>query len=643
MGKSIIIFIALLCLGNTFTFAQKVKVKVKNEIIEINGNEVGKIIELEKDKLIYSVQDLSNNEILKVAVNRAPFASQQFVNNWMTISSPKYKQVNVVDYDMISLQFSPPNDFVVSENLAKKYGIFTENGINQDGLAEFFSKKRTSESMEDRTGYGGVEMNGYGEGFTGKIKEKDGILLFDKTQVCKISEKDSLITYTSLDGSKIVSVIVHDYSVHLENSNADFNWLEVSDNQGRSVEIKKEGMSNFGGSSKQVNALLSEKYNILTENGISNLDDFFAIKRKKLSEEYNIVQEGYLKSEALKKATLDARGHLYKINDKAEILASDTNENLGRIIVPKDLVMTKESTTRVQVGERNDKKILELSPINSDTFLADFYDGEKLYFRTDNANFNFSKSREIFISEVLDFIIVQKKDSILELGYEKFKEIKKKQAIEAYKKRKAISPNIYGQSGYIIDEDGEKWEGKISISFEELINPEKDDSDSVIFKNVQEIGPGSSKYGKELQLEYVNEKGKTKKDIFKSSNGIEFHVTDSNGKDEVYRGIKTNVDELEAALMATSLNFNYSSFYLIEKEDNDILMYKNPLTLAKGIKAKSNDRGLTFFSDSSEKNYLKLKKYLSDCTSLPENFIDLDYTKQESITTILNYYNSSCK
>ena len=165
----------------------------------------------------------------------------------------------------------------------------------------------------------------------------------------------------------------------------------------------------------------------------------------------------------------------------------------------------------------------------------------------------------------------------------------------------------------------------------------------MVFKNVVEIGGGDTKYGKELQLEYVNEKGKTKKDIFKSSNEVEFHVTDANGKENVYRGIKTNIDELEAAIMAASLNFNYSSFYLIEKEDNDILLYKNPLTLAKGIKTKVNDRGLTFFSDSSEKNYLKLKKYLSDCTNLPENFKDLDYTKQESLTTILNYYNSSCK
>ena len=630
MKKYSVVFIVLLLIS-TFSFAQKqrVKVKVKKEVIEANGNAVAKIIELEKDNLIFSIQDLSGNEVLKVVVNKPTYDSQLYLNNWMTVSGTNFEQVNVVDYDMISFGFSPDADLVVSENLIKKYGIFSEAGLNEEKLNAFFSKERISQNKENKTGYGGVE--------------KDGVLTFDKTPVSKIYVKDSLITYTSLDNSKTLNVIEYDYVVHLDDRDAKFEWLELTDDKGRSVELKKETMSTFGNSTKQISALLSKKYNLLTVDGISNLDGFYAIKRRKLSDEYTIVLEKFLKDEAIKKSILDSRRPLYTFNEAGDIFDTKNNDDLGRFIAPKSLLMTSESTTEIQVGERTNKKILHLKPVSSTTFHAKFFDGEELFFRTENTDIEDSETRKALYSDILNFIIVQEKDSILELGYDEFKSIRKEKAIENYNKRKALSPNIYGQPGYVIDEDGEKREGKISIHFEELINPAKDVDDSVVFKNVAEVGGGSSKYGKEVQLEFVNEKGKTKKDTFKSNNGIEFYLTGSNGNETVYRGIKTNIDEFEAALMAASLNFNYSSFYLIESEDNNNTFYKDPLTLTKGIKVGDNERGLSFFSESSEKNYLKLKKYLSDCENLPESFKNLDYTKQESITTILNYYNSSCK
>lgn len=639
MGKSFRIFIALLFLVNTFSFAQKVKIQVKKDIITANKVEVAKIVEIDEDKLLYAVEDLAGTKILEVQVNNSGSSAKLYKDNWMTVSSPNFKIINVVDYDMLGM--STDHRSIIGSALGKKYGFFSEKGFDQSKLEEFFKIQRTSENKELRTGYGGVEMKGYGQGFDGKLKIKDGIVSFDKKEIAKISEKDSLISYTSINDDTQLNVVYYNYLIEAERQNKRFSWLELSDNKGHSADIRMEYLLNFGGDTKQITTLLSKVYNVLTVNGIQNLDEFFAIERPKLSEPYNLANAQHLKSMEEMKAIIDARRPLYQLSETGEITRTIDDEYLGRIILPESLLMNKESTTVIQVGERKDKKVLELTPAGSSIFTAGFFGDDYYYFRSNNTNLSFQDNKQELRSEILNFIIAKQKDSMLNLGYEEYKEIRKIKAIERYKARKLVSPNIYASPGFLIDDDGEKWEGQISIQFEELINPEIDDS--VVFKNVVEIGGGDTKYGKELQLEYVNEKGKTKKDIFKSSNEVEFHVTDANGKENVYRGIKTNIDELEAAIMAASLNFNYSSFYLIEKEDNDILLYKNPLTLAKGIKTKVNDRGLTFFSDSSEKNYLKLKKYLSDCTNLPENFKDLDYTKQESLTTILNYYNSSCK
>lgn len=631
--KKINYILLLLIFAVGFTsFAQKVKVKVKDEIISANKIDVAKIIEVDEDNFLYTLEDLSGTKILDIQINDSGSSSDIFSSNWMTISSPNFKTKGVVDFGAVGM--STDKRSMLGLILGRKYGLFSENGINQSKLEDFFKIERTSNNKERRTGYGGSEMKRYAEGFDGKVKSKKGVITFDKAEIAKYTEQDSLISYSSSNNQ--LNVIYHNYLIEGELKDKRFKWLEISDNSRRSAEVRMEYSSDFGNDLKQITLLLAKAYNILTLNGVENLDEFYAIERPKLSGEYDEAMAAHQKMLDEIRAIVDTRRPLYKLSETGEITRTIDDEYLGRIILPKSLVMAKESATKIQVGERKDKKVLELTPVGSNIFLADFFGDDYYYFRSKNTSLAFNENKQELRSEILNFIIGKKKDSMLNLGYEEFKSIRKGQAIKRYKARKLVSPNINGQPGYVIDDEGEKWEGNISINFEELINPEKDDS--AVFKNIVEIGGGGSKYGKEVQVEYPNKKGKTKNKTIKSSSGAEFHVGE-----QIYRGYKANVDGLEVAASAMALNFNYSSYYLVIAENEDIVLYKNPLTLAKGIKTKVQERGFNFITRNPERNFEKLKEYLGDCTNVPDSLKDIDYNKPESINTLIEYYKSSCK
>ncbi|WP_405400065.1 hypothetical protein [Maribacter sp. Asnod2-G09] len=621
-----------------FSQQKKVKIKVSKDKIVVNKVDVAKIVEVDEDKMLYAIEDLSGKKILDIKVNNSGAGIDLNRNNWMTVTSSEFKTVNIVDYNMVGMSTDPMNTIGLS--LGRNFDLFTESGVNQSGLEDFFKVGKTSQNKEKRTGYGGPEIDSYGEGFDGKVKIKNDIVTLGKSEVAKLVEKDSLFTYTSFDGSKSLNVIFHDYIIYGEKENNRFRWLELSDNKGNSADVRMEFTLNFANNSKQITVLLAKAYNLITTDGLANLDSFFAINRPELSGDYNMAKAENDKMLAEMKATVDRRRPLYKLSETGEIKRASDDQYLGKIILPKNLDMIEESTTKIIVGERFNKKILELIPTGGrNEFVAIFYGNDYYYFRSDNTNIAFEKDQQEIREEILNLIIGKNKDSILDLGYEEYKAIKLSEAVKRYKARKLLSPNIYAKQGFVIDDEGEKFEGKISINFEELINPAKDES--VVFKNVAEVG-GNSKYGKEVYVAYVNEKGKDKAKTFKSSRGTQFYIDEGNSAGK-YVGFKTNVDEFEAAIAAVSLNFNYSSYYYVLSESDKIIFYKKPLTDAKGIKTKVQDRGYNFITANADRNFERLKKYLEDCSSLPESFKDLDYTSIEDINTLIEYYNSSCK
>ncbi|TDT46385.1 hypothetical protein CLV90_0435 [Maribacter spongiicola] len=292
MNRTIIILLIMFFCFNSF--AQKVKIK-KGKIL-LDNIEVGVIEAINKSEIVYSFKDLSGNELLKADVDIANGSTRPFEFNWMTITSNNYSQVNTVDYSMLSMSLSHPK--IIAEILIKTYGLYDGNGFRQDKIDQFFSQPRTSKYKEDATGNGGSDISGLDEGFGGKIKVKDNQVLFDKVPVAIVKINNGVYTYTSLKDNKKLKVDF--YVAELAGTDETLKWLAVSENKRRS-EIKMEYLSGSARDENAITQLLSKKYNLITLNGIENVDEFFKVDRKNLTEEYrtmfNEAKESYILAE----------------------------------------------------------------------------------------------------------------------------------------------------------------------------------------------------------------------------------------------------------------------------------------------------------------------------------------------------------
>lgn len=193
---------------------------------------------------------------------------------------------------------------------------------------------------------------------------------------------------------------------------------------------------------------------------------------------------------------------------------------------------------------------------------------------------------------------------------------------------KKESKNFYEQSGYIINEKGEKKTGRITAEFESI----KAESSSGM--------ADMTAYGKTVTLKYTNEKGRQKTENYKSKNGIRFCI-DKEGKEECYLGLKTIGNTLAAAGSLNSLSFYFSSFYKILYENKGYLVLVDPLLPSDFIiKIANQQKGLYTNKSSVD----KLKKNVSDyfkCDSF--EFENYDFKTLEGLIKVLKDYKNDCK
>ena len=192
-----------------------------------------------------------------------------------------------------------------------------------------------------------------------------------------------------------------------------------------------------------------------------------------------------------------------------------------------------------------------------------------------------------------------------------------------YDVAKTKSANIYEANGYVINENKEKLEGKITALFEEVKNPN------------DYLGTEIATYGKEVTFVLPN--GVTK--IYRSKKNIKFCVQTPNGE-ECYLGLKTigNTGEIGGSL--NSLSFDFSKFYKIiyEKNENIILVdviYSNDFIL----KIAKQEKGL--YTNKSDNN--KLKKNFIEYVNCPEIvFENFDFKTKDGLIKLLEAYQSKC-
>ena len=491
--KSILsIVITLFCINASI--AQKVKVK-KDKVL-VDGTEVAMIVALDKKEIKYVIKDLAGEELFEVDVDIAEGSTRPFEFNWMTISSQSYPQVNVVDYSMLSMSLSHPK--IIAEILTKTYGMFTQDGVDSNKIAEFFDAARTSKFKEDATGSGAADMANLDDGFNGKVRVKKDQVLFDKEAVAKVKVNDGVYTFSSLDGKNTFKV---DFFVaELAGKGETLKWLAVSDKK-RKSEIKMEYLS---GNTSDVNALaklLAEKYNIITANGIENLDEFFGVARKNLTEEYRVIfneaKEAYLKAERsitfkIEEEDLKRKSIISDI-EIGLISSKEGEKRLGTVETLKGVNFNAPNFYVNVIDKSNDlvAKITAMPDAEKKEFFLVGYDNKR---HTINIDGDTQFSKSTFYRSLAKILVENGYGNAVEFGVVRAKEM----AIEEYYAKSAEAGNLLAASGYMLTSKREKRNGLITLYFKYIPIPDgvKDNEENTTLARVD-----GNKTGKQFRFQ----------------------------------------------------------------------------------------------------------------------------------------------
>lgn len=478
--------------------------------------------------------------------------------------------------------------------------------------------------------------------FAQKVKVKKGQVLIDGVAVAKFEEPIRLdYIITSLDNSNSIKVTYKTLKITEEVTK---QWLIVSDVSGeRKTEVEMEFFS-FSMNLKKLTAeLLIKKFPIITSNGIENLDGFFSEDRPNLTEEFNGLlsnQAGIEKEARAISASLNIDTDSRRIFEGNVPYTTSTVDDREREKGSYDnLIATYSSSISngsnfpvFSIYDLDNHKVATAStgPFNEIFVTLPYQDAEFTYkgkIKLTGSSSEYQKGE--FVKEVIGWLYVNEVPLGNQMNNERNQVIdgKNEVAWSEYEDAKTNSSNLYDVNGYVVDEEGVKYEGNITMEWENIPSPQSvqgDDSGMVV--NI-----GSGNYGSSVQIKYLNEKEKSRFKHFKSKDGVDFYAKNEDGSEIHYKGIT----------IVKSNSKTDSKFYEILEENTKITFFTNPSNKNNAGIIIPGKKGFMFIIANKEKNYIALKEYLN--CDLPVDFKNsIDYSNPSEIKKLSEYYMSSC-
>jgi hypothetical protein len=443
-------------------------------------------------------------------------------------------------------------------------------------------------------------------GFSQEIKVKKGEILLDAKVIAKMEGKLGNYKITNLDGSVSITTKLKKCT---ENG---YVFIEVlNDKNTNYLDFVK--FSPFNVDRSIVQTLLSK--NVITEQGIDNnkLEEFFGIPSD-LLEKYGCKQ-----AEAGNKIAASAN---IKINNAGEIFKGSNPELTGSIARKIYVSQGDFLNYKYEVFDLDKNTVAQM-----ETVVMGFGGVKELS--------TFDKKIVKVDIEKIDSNIAIDKDpnamkivlNLLSNGYElghqanAVKEANKEVIREKYKEALKNSINLTDVNGYVIDSEGKHVSGKVSSSFEEIINPLVNNDNS------------NYAYGKEVSVKYFDENGKLIWKKYFSKNNIRFAVNKT-GVEESYLGLYAK-GESTAIL-------DYSMFYKVLHEKDGYLILGEPKAENRlVIKLPNQEKGLYV---TNYKKADKLKKNLTEYINCPSIvFENYDLNSLEGLKKLLNDVEANCK
>jgi hypothetical protein len=457
--------------------------------------------------------------------------------------------------------------------------------------------------------------------FGQKIKVKKGIVTFDGTQVAKVDDNTrDFWKFSTLKGEKAFNVSFKGMSA----SNLEgFQWLEMTSADGKVTEIPYEVLMTSFSVTKLVIKLLSEKYELITTDGIdmAKVGEFFAVEREVLSDKYAKAVVSAKTDEAERQKTVGKYDPFVKDDGTILFGGSRGTKIAGRVSYSQN-TYTVQDLDRITIGTA--KGCSTCTDVNATTYTDEEFKFD--YGSRTMMTGKFSRSfAQIFVEELLG------------RGYQlqhEAKAYKAKLHKERVKVAKENSINLYGVDGTITDEDGKTYKGTVYAIFEKLeINPAQQQSDYAEMNSID-------KFGKFVSVKYMNDKNRPRTKKFAAKNNVKF-CADDEGTEKCFMGMKTKGNALLKMSNASNLGFDNSYFYQIIYENNGHAVLSKPGEEDTYVlKFSDQKNGFMIDGRKNDKISAKLAKFISGCKDLSGDIKngEFDLSNLDNLKQIVDEY-----
>ncbi len=461
-----------------------------------------------------------------------------------------------------------------------------------------------------------------------KIKVKKDKVIYDNVAVATVkTSRANVFEYSSLIGNGVIEVTFNKTEI----SDGKFKeWLDVKEfSQDRSSHIDMKWLSISMNRKKAVAELLAKSYNVITEKGIQNLDDFFSEERPNLEDKYSKQANELVEMTDEYNKAVRTLLSIYSVDDTGNVVNKQKDA-----VVAKFYDRTKNRNT-LQLGDMKKMVIAKVGVGLNDTYRVKTYDGKS--FKIDNSqDMPTVTLRKLVLKELLKHGYGE----AIEYGVGVTKEKDKEEQLESLAEKKESSSNIYKKKGYIIDGKNIRYDGVITLQFKMF----KEDFASTSGNIVSLDNPDKS--GKFVSIFYVNSKGRKKNKSFKAKKPVQVIILNEDGTETKYKGYdvkKALVSAEDDALDLGALTANNSKFYEIVSEKESYTILRNPVDSSFGVKVLSVKKALFFEETSPQTNLRRFLKYSGASCEFSDDLKTVDYKDLSQINKILQYYENNCK
>jgi len=478
-------------------------------------------------------------------------------------------------------------------------------------------------------------------GFGQKIQVKKETILVDKKEIPIKIKSDShnvsgqmgnfhsTYTFSNTTNSEVF-LIVDSKGKMLGPKGPKEIWLEISNpdnSKTNAVDI------NFGGGKRGVVKYLINEVNFFTIDGTVNQENINAFLQTNTTSNAKISAEGSVKQEEAGRALKNKIQPFVQKDMSITKGGRFGTEVIGNVISPDKYTETINSPIKIFDLDNNliATAITEvITPVK-----VTLIDGSKFEYRT-KYKLNGALTKQQFLTELVEKVV--EKGYSLSHSIASNKEEKLEKIADNNRKKydlaKKNSSNIYNQKGYVLDEDGEKFQGNIFVRFEKVKNPS--DWSGVV---------GSNSFGSSLLLKFTDKKGKNKTKAFLAKKNTSFCILNDNGNESCYEGIIIQSNGmLGQAATVTFEGVGQVQYMKKVYEEGKLSIYQSTPSNKYVLKLENKDKAFNFAFGSlikEEKKLNKLKEYLGGCNVI-EEYKEEDYFNIDKIKELINFYNTSC-